>query len=320
MLNRRTPGQKHETTPATARLAKLVYRGAICSLTALALTACETPTRRTAAPVVEHTGSSPVLGSSDGGMGNSAAATPATGGLYVVKPGDSLRRIATANGLDWRDLQQWNNLPDANQLRPGQELRLHPAGGSAPAAMSPAAPPPGTVQTAPIGGGSSTQTRPLDAAPGTGVAEGVPASPPAVLAKPPAPATPVVRGDGPDERVDWAWPASGKLIEGFNEARNKGLDIAGNPGDPVLAAADGKVVYSGSGLRGYGNLIIIKHNNTYLSAYAHNRALLIKEGQEVKRGQRIAELGQTDAATPRVHFEIRRQGKPVDPAGFLPAR
>ena len=317
MLNRLTPGQMHETKPATARLTGLVVRGAICGMTALVLAACTTTARKTAAPVVEHTGSSPVLSAPDSSSGaGTAAAAPANGSTYVVKRGDSLRRIASQYGLDWNELARWNNLENANQIVPGQELRLYGPGGAGPVAMNPAAPPPGTAQIAPIGGVTSSQTRPLDAAPGTGVSDGAPAT----ATKPPAPSAPVVRGDGPDERIDWAWPASGKLIEGFNEARNKGLDIAGNPGDPVLAAADGKVVYSGSGLRGYGNLIIIKHNNTYLSAYAHNRTLLIKEGQEVKRGQRIAELGQSDAASPRVHFEIRRQGKPVDPAGFLPAR
>jgi lipoprotein NlpD len=310
----------HETKPATARLAGLVVRGAVCGLTALALAACTTPARKTAAPVVEHTGSSPVLSSPDtGSSAGGPVAAPSAGATYVVKRGDSLRGIARQHGVDWNDLARWNSIENANQIVPGQELRLSPPGSSGPVANGPL-PAPGTAQIAPIGGATTSQTRPLDAAPGTGVTDGAPAGAPAVATKPPAPSAPVVRGDGPDERIDWAWPASGKLIEGFNEARNKGLDIAGNPGDPVMAAADGKVVYSGSGLRGYGNLIIIKHNNTYLSAYAHNRTLLIKEGQEVKRGQRIAELGQTDAATPRVHFEIRRQGKPVDPAGFLPAR
>ena len=123
-----------------------------------------------------------------------------------------------------------------------------------------------------------------------------------------------------DERLDWAWPASGRVIENFDEQRNKGIDIAGNPGDPVLAAADGRVVYAGSGLRGYGNLLIIKHNNTFLSAYVHNRQLLVREGQMVKRGQRIAELGNSDAPSPRLHFEIRRQGRPIDPLAQLPAR
>lgn len=118
----------------------------------------------------------------------------------------------------------------------------------------------------------------------------------------------------------WLWPASGQVIAGFNEATNKGLDIAGNPGDPVIASAAGKVVYSGGGLRGYGNLVIIKHDDDYLSAYAHNQSLLVKEGDEVRKGQQIAELGSTDADRPKLHFEIRRQGRPVDPVQYLPAR
>jgi lipoprotein NlpD len=123
-----------------------------------------------------------------------------------------------------------------------------------------------------------------------------------------------------DEPVTFQWPARGSLIAGFDESKNnKGLDIAGKAGDPVLAAADGKVVYAGSGLRGYGNLIIIKHNNTYLTAYAHNQTLLVKEEQAIKRGQKIAEMGNSDADQVKLHFEIRRQGKPVDPAKFLPA-
>ncbi|MBA4742435.1 MAG: peptidoglycan DD-metalloendopeptidase family protein, partial [Azoarcus sp.] len=118
----------------------------------------------------------------------------------------------------------------------------------------------------------------------------------------------------------WLWPASGEVIEGFEESSNKGLDIAGEPGDPVVAAAAGNVVYSGSGLRGYGKLVIIKHEDDFLTAYAHNRELLVKEGDKVSKGQKIAELGSTDADRPKLHFEIRKQGKPVDPAKFLPAR
>ena len=110
-----------------------------------------------------------------------------------------------------------------------------------------------------------------------------------------------------------------QVIAGFDESKNKGLDIAGKAGDPVYAAADGKVVYAGSGLRGYGNLIIIKHNNTYLTAYAHNQSLLVKEDQAIKRGQKIAEMGNSDADQVKLHFEIRRQGKPVDPSRYLPA-
>jgi len=124
-----------------------------------------------------------------------------------------------------------------------------------------------------------------------------------------------------DDAVSWAWPVQqGAVLSGFDEVKNKGVDLAGNLGDPVLAAADGRVVYSGAGLRGYGNLIILKHNNTYLTAYAHNQTLLVKEDQTVRKGQKIAEMGNSDADRIKLHFELRRQGKPVDPLKFLPAR
>ena len=116
------------------------------------------------------------------------------------------------------------------------------------------------------------------------------------------------------------WPVAGSMISGFDEVKNKGVDIAGKPGDAVLAAADGKVVYAGAGLRGYGNLVILKHNNTYLTAYAHNQALLVKEDQTVRKGQKVAEMGNSDADRVKLHFEIRRQGKPVDPMKYLPPR
>ncbi|MBC8055641.1 MAG: peptidoglycan DD-metalloendopeptidase family protein, partial [Rhizobiales bacterium] len=125
--------------------------------------------------------------------------------------------------------------------------------------------------------------------------------------------------DGDDD-VNWAWPAAGTVVAPFDEGKVKGLVIGGKAGDPVLAAAEGRVVYAGSGLRGYGNLIILKHNNTYLTAYAHNQALLVKEDQNVRRGQKIAEMGSTDADGVRLHFEIRKQGKPIDPARLLPPR
>ena len=122
-----------------------------------------------------------------------------------------------------------------------------------------------------------------------------------------------------DDKVDWVWPAKGKVVTGFSEAASlKGIDIAGTSGQPVAASAGGKVVYAGTGLRGYGKLIIIKHNGTYLSAYAHNKEILVKEGQQVTRGQKIAEMGNTDADQVKLHFEIRRQGKPVDPLRYLP--
>jgi lipoprotein NlpD len=123
-----------------------------------------------------------------------------------------------------------------------------------------------------------------------------------------------------DDDLNWMWPAQGSLITSFDETRNKGVAIAGKAGDPVVAAADGRVVYAGSGLRGYGNLVIIKHNDTFLTAYAHNQTLLVKEDQPVRRGQKIAEMGSTDADRVQLHFEIRRRGKPVDPTRLLPAR
>ena len=151
-----------------------------------------------------------------------------------------------------------------------------------------------------------------------------PVTPSTGATKPPAPVTasPASPGSGAsgDEDLGWIWPASGSLIAGFDEAKNKGYDISGKAGDPVLAAADGRVVYAGAGLRGYGNLIILKHNNTYLTAYAHNQTLLVKEDQSVQKGQKIAEMGSSDADRVKLHFEIRRQGKPVDPSRYLPSR
>ena len=123
-----------------------------------------------------------------------------------------------------------------------------------------------------------------------------------------------------EDDIAWIWPSNGALIAGFDDVKNKGLKIAGKLGDPVVASADGRVVYAGSGLRGYGNLVILKHNETYLTAYAHNQTLLVKEDQTVRKGQRIADMGSSDADKVMLHFEVRRQGKPVDPAKYLPAR
>ncbi|HET8748653.1 MAG TPA: peptidoglycan DD-metalloendopeptidase family protein, partial [Ramlibacter sp.] len=147
------------------------------------------------------------------------------------------------------------------------------------------------------------------------------ASAAAAPAPAPAPASPQPAA-GADDDIAWSWPTSGAaaVVAGFDEQKNKGIDIGGRAGDPVLAAADGRVVYAGAGLRGYGNLIILKHNNTYLTAYAHNQSLLVKEDQTVRKGQKIAEMGATDADRVKLHFEIRRQGKPVDPMKYLPAR
>ena len=163
---------------------------------------------------------------------------------------------------------------------------------------------------------SSTQPRPLDQPSDSGAATSTPST--ATPAPAPTPAEKPARAADAGV-INWGWPATGQITQGFNN-NTKGIDIAGNLGDPVIAAADGKVMYSGNGVRGLGNLIIVNHQNGFITAYAHNRALLVKTGQDVKRGAKIAEIGQSDATSPRLHFEIRRQGTPVDPMQYLPAR
>ena len=156
----------------------------------------------------------------------------------------------------------------------------------------------------------------------TPVATGPSASKPPAATSTPVPTSATIPAvtPGGDDDLGWIWPSNGAVIAGFDEVKNKGVDIAGNAGDAVVAAADGKVVYADSGLRGYGKLIILKHNNTFLTAYAHNQNLLVKEDQVVKKGQKIAEMGNTDADRVKLHFEVRRQGKPVDPVKYLPAK
>jgi lipoprotein NlpD len=268
-----------------------VFRFRYTALALLFLAGC-TSSPRTPAPV-ETRGSSPKV--------SVQAAAPVTEvvkvmpgaenagkpGYYTVQRGDTLTRIALDHGHSWRDLASWNSLPNAHLIEVGQVLRVVP-----PTALVE----PSGVVVQPMGGSAEAATAP----------------------KPVAAPTPAPSAN--DEGLGFAWPANGSVIGGFDEIKNKGLDIGGKAGDPVLAAADGQVVYAGAGLRGYGNLIILKHNNTFLTAYAHNQALLVKEDQKVRKGQKIAEMGKTDADRVKLHFEIRRQGKPVDPAKYLPAR
>ncbi|MBC7957365.1 MAG: peptidoglycan DD-metalloendopeptidase family protein [Cytophagales bacterium] len=228
-------------------------------------------------------------------------------GFYAVKPGDTLIRVGLETGQSWKDIIKWNNLENPNVIEVGQVLRVVAPGAD-----------PNAVATRGVAS-VKLDTRPLDA-PRTPPAAASGAAPAASTTPPPAPlpAPPAAR-EGDDD-VNWLWPAKGTVVSPFDENKTKGLAIAGKAGDPVLAAADGKVVYAGSGLRGYGNLVILKHNNTYLTAYAHNQALLVKEEQLVKRGQRIAEMGSSDTERVQLHFEIRKLGKPVDPAKLLPPR
>ncbi|MEO8523988.1 MAG: peptidoglycan DD-metalloendopeptidase family protein [Caldimonas sp.] len=233
-------------------------------------------------------------------------------GYYAVKPGDTLIRISLDSGQNWKDLVRWNNLDNPNLLEVGQVLRV----------VAPGVDPNAVATSRPVLATPRVEPRPAASAPPSSAASGAPV--PLATAQP-APATvPAPAPAGPreaDDDIVWAWPAAGPVSVPFDEARSsKGLMFRGKAGDPVLAAADGRVVYAGSGLRGYGNLVILKHNATYLTAYAHNQTLLVKDDQPVKRGQKIAEMGSTDADSVQLHFEIRKQGKPIDPARLLPPR
>jgi lipoprotein NlpD len=231
----------------------------------------------------------------------SGAENAGKSGFYTVKPGDTMIRIGLDSGQNWRDITRWNAIDNPNQIEVGQVLRITPP---------PSAP---GVMARPVASAAPVST--ALPAQGVGTSKPIATAAPQTSTEQPAPAQ-----SGGEDDLAWLWPAQGAQLAGFDEVKNKGIDIAGRAGDAVLASADGRVVYSGAGLRGYGNLIILKHNNTYLTAYAHNQALLVKEDQAVRKGQKIAEMGSSDADRVKLHFEIRRQGKPVDPLKYLPAR
>ncbi len=233
-----------------------------------------------------------------------------TTGQYVVRRGDTLFSIAFRYGWDYKALAARNQIPEPYTIRPGQTIRFDGRSNStssAVASSSGAGRPPVTATT------TSTTTSPSGSVKTTVISK------PVTVVPPPAGSSTVPAGPSPK---GWTWPSNGILIGKFssNGSLNKGIDIAGDLGQPVLAASDGSVVYAGSGLRGYGELVIIKHSDTYVSAYGHNRRLLVREGQQVKAGQTIAEMGSTGTDRVKLHFEIRRQGKPVDPLQFLPRR
>lgn len=269
---------------------------------------------------------------------------PAT---HTVVKGDTLYSIALEYGLDYRELSAWNKLSDVNVIYVGQVLRLTEATSmSAPVeAVQVSVLKPVVVATQPLLEVSNVD-QPLalklpyseQAVAQLKQAAITPVALPAPKSVVPPVATVVVKDAAPKEvapkvvvakeatpkeaddvALDWMWPTQGRMIAEFSEAKSsKGIDIAGTAGQAVYAAAAGKVVYSGAGLRGYGKLVIIKHNVIYLSAYAHNQQILVKEGQVVTRGQKIAEMGNTDADQVKLHFEIRQMGKPVDPLKYLP--
>lgn len=304
-------------------------------LAAIALVAaCSTPRRP--APVVERAGTSE----------SSRAAAAEAKGMYTVRRGDTLYRIALEFGQNYRDLVAWNNLANPNDIKVGQVLRIAPLEAGTPNGVQVASIPSSGVEVKPIGAASSATAGPAPSAAMTktgpkgekrpysetalaelqkpdaegGAASTSPPAPaPIVKAAPAAPEKPAPAQTGDDDALAWIWPAEGRIAAAFDESK-KGIDIAGRSGQPVVAAAAGKVMYAGSGIRGYGNLVIIKHTNNLLSAYAHNKTILVKEGQTVARGQKIAEMGNSDTDSVKLHFEIRQQGKPVDPMRFLPGR
>ncbi len=306
--------------PLTAVTAARTPMGAAVLLAAALLAGCNTtPNRapvedRSATPRATLAAASPAVGGATGDASRPGSPEGAPrAGYYTIKPGDTLIRIGLDSGQNWKDLVRWNNLDNPNLIEVGQVLRVVPPGVD-----------PASATTRPVAS-SKVETRPLDSRPAPAASTPGAASTPAVAAAaavpavvPPPAAAPLPR-EGDDD-IAWGWPAGGSVATPFDDARNKGLVFRGKAGDPVVAAADGRVVYAGSGLRGYGNLVILKHNATYLTAYAHNQTLLVKDDQTVRKGQKIAEMGSTDADSVQLHFEIRRQGKPIDPARLLPAR
>jgi lipoprotein NlpD len=248
---------------------------------------------------------------------------PAAGAIHRVQRGDTLYSIAFRNGLDYRELARINQISAPFTIYVGQEIRLDARPAEPPRAAAASKPPPAPVTTSAV----PPPSKPLASntvAPTATVPAPIPSTPPPtatpvkpVVAAPP-PATAAASGSG----IAWRWPADGQRVAGYvaGDQTKQGIDIAGKAGDPVRAAADGEIVYSGNGLIGYGELIIVKHNASLLSAYGHNRRRLVQEGDKVKAGQQIAEMGSSSASRDMLHFEIRKNGKPVDPLGFLPAR
>ncbi len=253
-------------------------------------------------------------------------------GTYTVRRGDTLLRIAFDHGQSYRDLVSWNNLADPDDIKVGQVLRVvsNERSTSTAVVTQPVPMPPDSRPAVPRKTTPRADKKAYDdtaersdkagerAETVAAAAATSPAAAAAVVANGSRIGTTVTATD--DEKLSWMWPSDGRIIATFDEGKSKGIDIAGRAGQQVMAAGAGKVMYAGSGIRGYGNLVIVKHSNSLLSAYAHNRAIVVKEGDNVAKGQVIAEMGDSDAETVKLHFEIRQQGKPVDPSRFLPSR
>lgn len=310
-------------------------------LTGLLLAGCAS---HPPAPVVNRRAPTVIEAGSGGATATQPAAATPREGYYIVKKGDTLRHIAQEYGIDYRELAGWNNIENPGKLEIGQQLRVTPPDG---VVVKPIVGPGQVMVVGDTGHASGNNTETLKREPRGGTVpysdkalaqvramEG--GTPPAKTEEPkpadkpaetpadkPAPAAATVPAAS-EAGVDWGWPASGKLLGSFVEggggqASNKGIDIAGRLGEPVLAAAAGKVTYVGN-LRGYGDFLVVRHNPDFISVYAHTGKILVKKDQSVAKGQKIAEVGNSDADQPKLHFEIRRQSKPVDPLKMLPAR
>ncbi|HEU5437623.1 MAG TPA: peptidoglycan DD-metalloendopeptidase family protein [Telluria sp.] len=297
------------------------------------LAGCSTANRR--APIVERQPAPAPTVVRPAPVQSSSEERDEARGIYVVKKGDTLLRIALDHGQNYRDILLWNNLPDPNDIKVDQVLRIAPPARStsvvttSPVTAPETRPAPAPKKVTPRGEKKPYSDATLaemkkdedgkpDVKPERPPVSPVPAAPvPSGTTVTPPPA--VARNDD-DEKLSWMWPSDGRVVATFDEGKNKGVDIAGKLGQQVMAAGAGKVMYAGSGIRGYGNLVIVKHSNSLLSAYAHNRAIVVKEGQTVAKGEKIAEMGDSDADSVKLHFEIRQQGKPVDPSRFLPSR
>ncbi|HXM82183.1 MAG TPA: peptidoglycan DD-metalloendopeptidase family protein [Burkholderiales bacterium] len=268
---------------------------------------------RRPAPVVDRGRSAPPPASS--AQPAQQAVPP---GFYMVKRGDTLYSIALDNGADYREVAQWNGLDDPTKISVGQVLRVKPPeerlgvqGGTS------------RVEVGTARGAGRVEARPLDSAPQQGRGDGTSKTEPKAVRLPYSKENAALllkeERQADAEAIEFIWPAKGKILAGFAEPRSKGIDIEGKLGDPVVAAAAGRVTYSGSGIPGLGKLVVIKHDNGFITVYAHNKDNLVKEQQSVARGQKIAELGATDAERPKLHFQIRKGSAPVDPMRYLPA-
>lgn len=284
----------------------------VCAV--LVLASCAV--RRDRAPVIERLPSSQATARPAPAAAQQPSA--AADGYYTVKRGDTLYSIALEHGVDYRDMAQWNSIDDPSKLRVGQQLRVRPPEEQIASG----------VQVGPARGAGRIESRPLEggaARPGAGdggtktepKAVRVPYSREAAAAVEPKPeAKPEAKPE--TAGVEFIWPAKGKVLTAFSEPRSKGIDIDGKLGDPIVAAAAGRVTYIGSGIPGLGKLVVIKHDNGFITVYAHNKAIVVKEQQAVTRGQKIAELGATDAERPKLHFQIRKGAAAVDPLKYLP--